>query len=129
MNVVVDKYSNCIFVRGLKTKDQSVEHLIYLVRQECGSKTKVIRTDQGEEYMGISMGKFCNQIGAKQEISNTGNSPQNGTAKKAIQGIMNSVRTILDDSGICGQIRGIYKEQIPVYIKRRHEFPVLYEIR
>ena len=75
------------------------------------------------------MGKFCNQIGAKQEISNTGNSPQNGTAKKAIQGIMNSVRTILDDSGICGQIRGIYKEQIPVYIKRRHEFPVLYEIR
>ena len=66
-NVIIDGYTNWVFVKALRSKKLSVDRLRYVTQQVLDSKTQVIRTDQGGEYMGLNMGQLCKDLGARQE--------------------------------------------------------------
>ena len=130
LNVVIDKFSNWIWVLPISKKSHSVDRLRYIIRQELGNVTKTVRTDQGGEYMGINMGKLMEETGSKQETSCTQNSPQNGTAEKAIQDIMKITRTALADSGfplkywgLAAKYAAFVKNRIPCSSNEDHSSP------
>ena len=116
--VIVDKFSGWIFVKPLRSKQESVDTLRYITRQELNGCTEMIRTDQGGEWMNHNMGNLLETIGAKHETSCTQNSQQNGTAEKAIQDIMNDVRTLLDSSGLPLSFWG-YAAKFAAFTKNR----------
>ena len=99
-NVVVDEYSNWVFATPLRSKAESVQRLRYIIEQELDKQTKVIHSDQGGEFMEVTMGQLCKDTGARQETSATQNSQQNGKAEKAIQDVMRDTRAVLADSGM-----------------------------
>ena len=79
---------------------ETVERLRYIIKRELNSKTEVVRSDQGGEYLSYGLDELLDEVGAKHETSASGVSQQNGTAEKCIQDLMNDVRTVLLDSGL-----------------------------
>ena len=95
MCVCLSRFQNLAVIKPLRSKKYSVDRLRYITQQVLHSKTQVIRTDQGGEFMGVNMGMLCKELGAHQETSCTGDSPQNGKAESAIGSVMGLTRAAL----------------------------------
>ena len=96
-----------IYVTLLSNKSEApnaIKHLLAQINNDHANyPTELVfrlHSDQGGEFMSIAMGRLCTEFGLTHETSSTQDSPQNGTAEKAIQDIMRDTRAALAQSGL-----------------------------
>jgi transposase InsO family protein len=65
------------------------------VERQTGRKIRVLRSDNGGEYMSMEFSKHLEQSGIRHELSVPYNPQQNGVAERLNRTLLNSVRTML----------------------------------
>ena len=100
VNVILCRHTNWLFSAALSSIKESVDRLRYVIKRELNSVTKVVRSDQGGEFLNYALDELLDEVGAVHQTSASGVSQQNGAAEKCIQDIMRDVRTVLADSGL-----------------------------
>ncbi len=99
----IDSYSHYTWVYVLKRKDQVFECFLKwkaLVENFTGWQLKVLRTDNGGEYMSQMFKEHLSKHGIRHETTVPKNPEQNGTAERMNRTLMESVRSMLADSGL-----------------------------
>lgn len=99
----IDSYSHFTWVYILKRKDQVFESFLewkVLAENSVNRNLKVLRTDNGGEYISGKFKQYLSQHGIKHEATVPKNPEQNGTAEKMNSTLLESVRSILADSGL-----------------------------
>ncbi|GKD34882.1 putative ribonuclease H-like domain-containing protein, partial [Tanacetum coccineum] len=99
--VVIDDYSKFSWVFFLATKDETSEILktfITSIENLIDLKVKVIRCDNGTEFINRIMNQFCEIKGIKREFSVTRTPQQNGVAERKNKTLIEAARTMLADS-------------------------------
>ena len=99
----IDSYSHYTWVYVLKRKDQVFESFLKwqaLVENSTGRKVKVLRSDNGGEYTSRKFKEHLSQHGIRHETTVPKNPEQNDTAERMNRTLMESVRSMLADSGL-----------------------------
>lgn len=99
----IDDYTRKTFVYFLKTKDEVFEKFkIFqvLVEKETGRKIKVIRSDNGGEYISACFQKYLQSCGIRHQTTIPHCSEQNGVAERANRTIMDKARCMLQNAGL-----------------------------
>ncbi|GJY41599.1 putative ribonuclease H-like domain-containing protein [Tanacetum coccineum] len=99
--VVTDDYSRFSWVFFLATKDETSEIIkIFIsgIENLIDLKVKVIRCDNGTEFMNKVMNQFCEMKGIKREFSVARTPQQNGVAERKNRTLIEAARTMLADS-------------------------------
>lgn len=99
----IDSYSHYTWVYVLKRKDQVFESFLKwkaLVENSTGRKLKALRTDNGGEFTSGKFEEHLSQHGIGHETTVPKNPEQNGTAERMNRTLMESVRSMLADSGL-----------------------------
>lgn len=73
---------------------------------ETGRKLKVLRTDGGGEYTSTEFGRYLEKAGVKHELTIPRTPEQNGVAERLNRTLMESVRSLLADSGLSKEFWG-----------------------
>lgn len=68
--------------------------------KRLGYYHNVIHSDRGTEFVNINLGKYCQKNIIRQRYSNAYTPQQNGLAEQFNRNILESLRTILYDSGL-----------------------------
>ena len=84
----------------LKTKSESEVAQVFqefhaMAERQSGRKLKVIRTDNGKEYVNATVKKHLNKHGIVHQKSNAYTPEQNGMAKRANRSIVERARCML----------------------------------
>lgn len=99
----VDDYSRKMFVYFLKHKSEAPEVFTKfkaLVENETGCKIKILRTDNGREYVNRKFKQILNDSGIKHQTTVPYNPQQNGLAERANRTIVERARSMLIDAGL-----------------------------
>ena len=96
----VDRWSNTWFPYPVKSKMDSPRKIELTITRRCNSKTEVIRTDQGPEFINYELGGILERLGVRHETSNVGDSPQNGSAERNLGILWEMIRVRLV-AGLC----------------------------
>lgn len=101
MLLLKDDLSNYRFVYFIKNKsdvyDKLKEFLIYFETQ-TGKKVKVVRSDNGTEFLNFSVKNLFKKYGIKHECTVPYTPQQNGRAEREFRTIIEAVRAMLADS-------------------------------
>ncbi len=73
---------------------------------ETGRKLKVLRTDGGGEYTSTEFGRYLEKAGVNHELTIPQTPEQNGVAERMNRTLMESVRSLLADSGLSKEFWG-----------------------
>ena len=96
----IDEFSKFTYVYLLHSKDEVLEKFkIYKAEVEnlCNTKIKILRSDNGGEYMFPS---FCEEHGIVHETSAAYTPQQNGVAERKNRTLMEMVNSMLKNSGL-----------------------------
>nr|GFB94208.1 putative ribonuclease H-like domain-containing protein [Tanacetum cinerariifolium] len=99
--VVTDDFSRFTWTFFLKTKDETsgiLRKFVTEIENLKDLKVKIIRCDNGGEFMNKEMNDFCLQKGLKREFSNARTPQQNGVAKRRNTTLIEAARTMLADA-------------------------------
>uniref|UniRef100_A0ABD2WR87 Retrovirus-related Pol polyprotein from transposon TNT 1-94 n=1 Tax=Trichogramma kaykai TaxID=54128 RepID=A0ABD2WR87_9HYME len=99
----IDDYSKLARVYCIKTKDEVLECLIEYVNtceNAIEKKVKVIRCDNGTEYINKKVFKFAREKGIKINNCPPYAHELNGTAERFNRTIMNNARCLLAEAGV-----------------------------
>ncbi|GKB17729.1 putative ribonuclease H-like domain-containing protein, partial [Tanacetum coccineum] len=98
--VVTDNFSKFSWVFFLAIKDKTSKILKTLIGIEnlIDLKVKVIRCDNGTEFMNRVMNQFCEMKGIKREFSVARTPQQNGVPERKNRTLIEATRTMLADS-------------------------------
>ncbi|GJW24969.1 putative ribonuclease H-like domain-containing protein [Tanacetum coccineum] len=99
--VVTDDFSRFSWVYFLATKDETsgiLKTFIIGIENQLDYKVKVIRCDNGTEFMNSIMNQFCDMKGIKREFSVARTPQQNGVAERKNKTLIEAARTMLVDS-------------------------------
>ena len=102
MPLVEDK-EGLIIGHVLKKKsdaEENIRHTILWMEKQFNINVKILRADRGGEFVSNNFKNWCLEKGIEQQFSHTGESKENGVAERAHRTLMNSVRTMLDASGL-----------------------------
>ena len=94
----VDDHSRKTWIYFLKTKDEDFDRFREfkaLVENMTGKKIKVLRSDNGGEYMDKDFTNFCAKEGIKREWTTPSNPQQNGVAKQKNRTIVGVEKAML----------------------------------
>ena len=97
----LDDHTRKIFVYFLKTKDmvlQSFKHFITYMENQCETKIKTLRTDNGKEYMNEKLKNVIDAAGIHHETSIAYNPQQNGRAERINRTLLDKARCMLAES-------------------------------
>lgn len=97
----IDDFSRKVFVYLLKSKADVLDMFKVfkqLVENQTGKKIKMIRTDNGTEYVGQNFDSFCKQWGIVHQTSNTYTPQQNGVAERMNRTICERAKCMLFDA-------------------------------
>ena len=99
--VIVDEYTRYTWVYFLTKKDETAQILIEHVKlldKGSNDKVKIIRSDNGTEFINVTMEEFCKERGLKQEFSTPGTPQQNGVVERKNTTLIEATRTMLDEA-------------------------------
>ena len=116
-----DSYSHYTWVYVLKRKDQVFESFLEwkaLVENFTERKLKLLRTDNGGEFTSGRFKEHLSQHGIRHETTVPKNPEQNGTAERMNHTLMETVRSMLADSGL-PQMFWAEALSTAVYLKNR----------
>lgn len=98
-----DDYSRYRFVYFLKNKSEVFEKFkcfAMKVKNECGSDVKILRTDNGLEFVNKDMNKFCEENGIKHQKTVPYTPEQNGCAERDNRTLKEAARTLLSSKNL-----------------------------
>ncbi len=93
-----DEYSGWITVNFIKSKTEVLNHLKTLhafLKNQTGCSIKVIRSDQGTEYVNAATAEWTRMMGILHEKSVAYTPQQNGTSERANRTIVESARSMM----------------------------------
>lgn len=94
----VDDFSRKTFVYFLKKKSQVKETFIEfktLIENQTGKKIKILRTDNGREYVNKEFERYIKESGIKHQFTITYTSQQNGVADRENRTIIEKAKSML----------------------------------
>ena len=71
-----------------------------LVEKESGKQVKVLRSDNGGEFISGEFKEFCSTEGIRRELIAPHNPQQNGVAERKNRTIVGVARAMLHDQGL-----------------------------
>ena len=99
----IDDFSRKIFLYFLKRKSDvaiNFKHFKYYIENETNLKIKVLRSDNGREYLNQVLGSFLLDNGIKHETSVPDNPQQNGRAERVNRILLDKAKCMLSESGM-----------------------------
>lgn len=99
----IDDFSRMVFVYTIKSKGEVFTKFVEFkkyVENQLDRKIKMLRTDNGTEYINKTFDRFCVAHGIKHEKSAPYSAQQNGLAERMNRTIFEKVRAMLFDSKI-----------------------------
>ena len=100
---LLDDFSKRIHIYLLKTKDgvqKCISHFITQMDSQYGLRIKVLRTDNGKEYINQQVERILEQSGITHQTSIAYNPQQNGRAERINRTLLDKVRFMLIESGM-----------------------------
>ncbi|CAI7746372.1 unnamed protein product, partial [Closterium sp. NIES-54] len=101
---IVDDHTRAVWVNPLKTKGEVAAAVLKewmpRAQRESGHKVKVIRTDNGGEFIGADFEKELKQKGIQHQLTVPYNPQQNGVAERFIRTLQEGARTLLGCAGL-----------------------------
>lgn len=99
----IDDYSRKSFVYFLKSKDevtQTFKEFKSFVENQTDNRIKMIRTDNGREYVNHELEKVFKDSGIHHQLTVPNTPEQNGVAERLNRTLVEKARTMLIDSGL-----------------------------
>ena len=99
----IDDFFRMIFIYFLKNKSEvysAFQNFIGMVERQTSKKLKVLRSDNGREYLGTNFCIDINKMGIKRQFSVEYTPQQNGIAERANRTIVEMARCLLIGSGL-----------------------------
>jgi transposase InsO family protein len=104
----VDDCSRNIFVYYLKHKSDVVSKFKAFktfAENQTGKRLKILRTDNGKEYVNAELKRLLTNYGIKHELIVPYNSQQNGRAERINRTILEMGRCMIQEPGCPKQLR------------------------
>ncbi|KAI3757928.1 hypothetical protein L6452_05472 [Arctium lappa] len=101
--VIVDDYSRYTWVKFLKSKDETPEVLITLIKTIQTNKkkqVKVVRSDNGTEFKSNTLQAFYDSQGIQQQFFVARTPQQNGVVERRNRTLVEAARSMLAYSGL-----------------------------
>lgn len=105
----IDDYSHFTIIYLMSSKDQVLQcfrEYEALVTAHFGSRISRLRTDNGGEYVGGEMRRFCRSKGIAMETTIPYTPQQNGVSERMNRTLMERARAILAESGFGKEMWG-----------------------
>lgn len=117
----IDDFTRKTFVYFLKSKNEVFEHFKTfkaLVQNQTDRKIKVLRSDNGGEYINFKFQAFLKLHGIRHQTTVPHTPQQNGVAERANRTVMEKARCMLQDAGLDNKF---WAEAVntAVYLKNR----------
>uniref|UniRef100_W4VRQ4 Putative retrovirus-related pol polyprotein from transposon tnt n=1 Tax=Corethrella appendiculata TaxID=1370023 RepID=W4VRQ4_9DIPT len=101
----IDDKSRKIFVYFLKTKSQwevceKFQHFLNMAERQSGQQLKILRTDNGSEYVNHKFQEILSQKGIVHQKTNVYTPQQNGMAERNNRSIVEKARCMLADANL-----------------------------
>lgn len=109
LSVFIDDFSRKTFVRLLKNKSDIFEAFKTFkaaAERETGKRIKVLRTDNGGEYLSADFSNFLEREGIRHQLTVQYTPQQNGVAERANRTIVEMARCMLIDSNLSESLWG-----------------------
>ncbi|CAI7842519.1 unnamed protein product [Closterium sp. NIES-53] len=101
---IVDDHTRAVWVYPLKTKGEVavavLKEWMLRAQRESGHKVKVIRTDNGEEFIGADFEAVLKKKGIQHQLTVPYNPQQNGVAERFNRTLQEGARTLLGRAGL-----------------------------
>ncbi|KAK2414224.1 cysteine-rich RECEPTOR kinase [Trifolium repens] len=100
---IIDDYSRRVWVHIIKNKSDTFEKFKEwhtLIENQTGTKLKVLRTDNGLEFVSEQFNEFCRLKGIKRHRTVTYTPQQNGLAERMNRTLLERVRCMLLGAGL-----------------------------
>ena len=100
---IIDDFSRRVWLYVLKNKLEAFQKFREwhtLVGNQLGTKLKVLRTDNGLEFVSEQFNEFCRKIGIKRHKTVPHTPQQNGLAERMNRTILERVRCMLLSAGL-----------------------------
>jgi len=97
----IDDHSRKVFVYFLKSKDEvfdAFKTFKALVENECDKKIKVLRTDNGGEYISNDMKTYLRNLGIRHQLTIPHTPEQNGLAERTNRTLVEKARSMMKDA-------------------------------
>jgi hypothetical protein len=99
----LDDYSGYSQVEPLRLKSQTsdvLQAMILKFEKYTGKPIRVVRSDNGGEYVAASLKEFLASKGIRHEMTTRYTPQQNGKAERLNRTLLDRVRAMLDDAGL-----------------------------
>ncbi|GJP71283.1 hypothetical protein CLOP_g2132 [Closterium sp. NIES-67] len=101
---IVDDHTRAVWVYPLKSKGEVaaavLEEWMPRAQRECGHKVKVIRSDNGGEFIGADFEGELKRKGIQHQLTVPYNPQQNGMAERFNRTLQEGARTLLGRAGL-----------------------------
>ncbi|CAI7916801.1 unnamed protein product [Closterium sp. NIES-54] len=101
---IVDDHTRAVWVYPLKTKGEVAAAVLKewmpRAQRESGHKVKVIRTDNGGEFIGADVEKELKRKGIQHQLTVPYNPEQNGVAERFNRTLQEGARTLIGRAGL-----------------------------
>lgn len=96
----VDDYSKKVHVQFMRGKNEVFQKLDFeaLVENQTCKKIKILRSDNGKEYVSNEFEFFCNNNGIRHELSTPYTPQQNGVAERMNRTLVEKAKCLLFDA-------------------------------
>lgn len=105
----IDNYSRKFFIYVLKSKGEVFSKFVQFktsVENETERKIKILRSDNGTEYINKNFQEFCAKNGIKHETTVPYSPQQNGLSERVNRTIVEKARCMLMDANLSKQFWG-----------------------
>lgn len=99
----IDDRSRRIFIYFMKSKDEvfdKFKEFQKLVERQTGKKIKILRSDNGGEYINAEFNKYLKESGIARQLSVPHSPQQNGVAERANRTLVEMARTMMLHAGV-----------------------------
>ena len=100
---IVDDFTRATWIYLLKSKDEVIFKFISfsnILKNQFGINIKMIRSDNGTEFLNNKMESFCIDNGIMHQTSCVGTPQQNGVVERKHRHILNVARSLVFQSGL-----------------------------
>jgi hypothetical protein len=99
----IDDFTKKVFVYFLKNKSDVFDHFVEFkayIEKQTDEKIKMVRTDNGKEYVNQDFIKFCKKHGIVHELTVPYTPQQNGVAERMNRTLVEKAKCLLFDAGL-----------------------------
>ena len=80
--------------------ETNIQDTVIWYKTQFSVSVKCIRADKGGEFISKAFKNWCKERGIELQYTHTGESRENGVAERTHRSLMNTVRTLLEESGL-----------------------------